>query len=255
MKASRKLWWLWLIGGSYVVPALLLWLISLAKGWRFPDLFPPLTLQHWTALTSASMLGEGLLHSLLLSTTVAIAATMLGFLFSRTIAFHPYRDRWLLLSYLPYVLAPVVLAALLYLFFLRFGWTGTLGGVWLGQFYLAFPYAIILFTSHWNERLRDFQQLATTLGASKRQSYFFVIWPLSKQILLVGLFQTFLIAWFEFGLTSYLGMNKIMTLPVLVYQYIQEANPHLAAVAALLLMIPPALVLWVNKRFLFTTLR
>lgn len=252
-RATRIL--LWCIGLSFVLPFLLLGLWSIADGWRYPTLWPEITGQHWQRLTSGqSLLLQGLCRSLGLATTVSMISTLLGFYTSRAIAYHRHKHWWMFVAYWPYVIAPVILAALVYLFFLRWGWAGTWGGVWMGHFFLALPYAVILFHPFWTARIQQFEQLATTLGATRHQVFRQVLFPLSKGILLVGGFQTFLISWFEFGLTSLLGVGKVQTLPVLVYQYMQEANPYLAAVAALILMLPPAVVLWVNKRFLFTKL-
>ena len=52
------------------------------------------------------------------------------------------------------VFAPVILAACLQVFFLRLGLTGRPGGVFLGQLLIAYPFAVILFSSFWNERMR-----------------------------------------------------------------------------------------------------
>jgi putative spermidine/putrescine transport system permease protein len=69
--------------------------------------------------------------------------------------------------------------------------------------------------------------------------------------LLIAFFQSFLISWFEFGLTNYIGGGQVQTLTLRVYQYIGEANIHLAALSSLLLVIPPLILLWLNKRFIF----
>lgn len=254
MSRSTKIL-MWCIGLSFVLPFATIGLWSVADTWRYPVLLPTLTGSHWRQLIShQQLLLNGLLRSTSMAVSIALVNTVLGFYISRAIAYHRHRRRWLFLAYWPYVIAPVILAALVYLFFLRWGWAGTWGGVWLGHSFLALPYAVIVFQPFWTEKIRQYTQLAATLGASRISIFSVVLFPLAKGILLIGGFQTFLISWFEFGLTSLLGVGKVQTLPILVYQYIQEANPFLAAVAALILMIPPAIVLWINKQFLFTKL-
>jgi putative spermidine/putrescine transport system permease protein len=44
-------------------------------------------------------------------------------------------------------------------------------------------------------------------------------------------------------------VGKVETLTILVYRYISEANPYLAALAGLLLLIPPLVLLFVNRSF------
>lgn len=246
---------MWSIGLSFILPLVVIGLWSVADTWRYPVLLPTFTGSHWHRLISGQhLLLNGLLRSTGIAISIALVNTLLGFYISRAIAYHRQKRWWLFLAYWPYVIAPVILAALVYLLFLRWGWAGTWSGVWLGHSFLALPYAVIVFQPFWTAQIKAYMQLAATLGASKMQLLFTVLFPLAKGILLVGGFQTFLISWFEFGLTSLLGVGKVQTLPVLVYQFIQEANPFLAAVAALILIIPPAIVLWINKRFLFTKL-
>ena len=74
-----------------------------------------------------------------------------------------------------------------------------------------------------------------------------VLLPLAWPLLRTALFQTFLLSWFDFGLTNLLSVGKVRTLTVQVFTYVGEANAQLAAVASLLLLLPPALLLWANK--------
>ncbi len=246
---------LWGIGLTFVLPFVVLGLWSVADTWRYPAVLPDLTGDHWQRLVSGqSLLLTGLLRSVGIAVSIALVSTVLGFYISRAIAYHQHQRTWLFFAYWPCVIAPGILAGLVYIFFLRWGWAGSWGGVWLGHLLLALPYAVIVFHPFWTPQIRQYEQLAATLGASRIHIFSTVLFPMAKGMVLIGGFQTFLISWFEFGLTSLLGVGKVQTLPVLVYQYIQEANPYLAAVAALILMLPPAVVLWVNKRFLFTKL-
>jgi putative spermidine/putrescine transport system permease protein len=57
-----------------------------------------------------------------------------------------------------------------------------------------------------------------------------------------------LISWFEFGFTNFIGVGKVQTLTIKVYQFVLEANPYLAALASCLLLFPPILLLWRKKK-------
>ena len=59
---------------------------------------------------------------------------------------------------------------------------------------------------------------------------------------MVCFFQTFLISWFQYGLTLLVGSGKVETLPLKVYDYVSEANLGYAAVAGCLLVLPPVLL-------------
>lgn len=99
--------------------------------------------------------------------------------------------------------------------------------------------------------MRSMEQLVATLGGNTWQTYIKVLLPVAKGALLVCFFQTFLISWFEYGLTTIIGVGKVQTLTVKVFQYISEANIFYAALASCLLVAPPIVLLWINKRFVF----
>ncbi len=95
------------------------------------------------------------------------------------------------------------------------------------------------------------EQLVQTLGGNRWQSYRRVLLPMAQGLLLVCFFQTFLISWFEYGLTTLIGVGKVQTLTLKVFQYINEANFYNAALSSSLLVLPPIILLYFNKKYLF----
>ena len=229
--------------------------LSVSQQWVFPRVLPAAwSLAPWrTALGSGDDLGGALLTSLLVALTVGATGTLLGFASARTLARMPRGGRWLRVAYLPYVFAPVILAACLQVYFLRFGLSGSVAGVLLAHLLIVYPYAVILAYSFWTPRLLDTEDLARTLGATPTQVRRRVTWHLLRGPLNIVFFQCFLISWFEYGLTLLIGVGKVETLPLKVFQFVNEANIFYAAMAASLLILPPVLLLWINKRLLFVT--
>ncbi|MGB3548104.1 MAG: ABC transporter permease subunit [Saprospiraceae bacterium] len=244
---------------DYLVPAAVLFpfafllLLSCAQQWVFPHLLPA----GWSpgawlnALGGDGDLGGSLLRSFLIALTVASSATGLGFFTARNLSRHPWGERLLRLAYLPYIFAPVILAACLQYYFLRLHLTGTLLGVVLAQFIIVFPYTVILSSGFWNPRMLATEQVALSLGATPAQAARKILLPLAKGPLLVVFFQAFLISWFEYGLTLLIGVGKVRTLPLRVFDFVNEANIFYAAMAACLLSIPPVVLLVVNRKLLF----
>jgi putative spermidine/putrescine transport system permease protein len=237
----------------FVFPFLFLPVLSIGSNWSYPHLLSDqVDLSNWLTLLSAhSSLLYGLFLSLVISLSVGSMSTALGFITSRSVAFHRRNSQLLFVAYLPYVLSPVVYSACIYFFFVKAQLTGKMGGVILAQFLIAYPFSVIFFSGYWSNRLKSMEELAATLGANTVQTFFRVLVPVSKSMLLVCFFQTFLISWFEYGLTTIIGVGKIQTLTIKVYQYVNEANPHFAAVASCLLIAPPAILLWFNKQYIF----
>ncbi len=131
------------------------------------------------------------------------------------------------------------------------GLYGTFGGVLLAQLFITFPYGVIFFSSFWNERLRSMEELVKTLGGSTLQAYAKVLVPVARGALMTCFFQLFLISWFEYGLTNLIGVGKVPTLTLRVFQYVNEANLFLAALASCLLILPPVALLWLNRSVVF----
>lgn len=244
-----------ILSGIIFFPFLFLIMLSLGKEWRFPSILPAeWTAGHWGELFQLEgELTQSLGLSLGISLLVATLATFLGFLTSRFIAFHPNKKSLLALAYFPYVLAPIIYAAVLYFYFIVLGLSGNFLGVVIGQMIIAYPFAVIIFVGYWNERLLAMEQLVYTLGGTPWQAYKKVLIPVSKGILMVCFFQTFLISWFEYGLTMLIGVGKIQTLTLKVFHYVNEANIYHAALASCLLFLPPWILILINKRIVFRT--
>lgn len=236
-----------------VLPFAYLPLLSVATQWRFPLILPEgLSLEHWQQAWRLGGMAQSLGLSAGTAAIVALVSTALGFRIAQTIARHPRRQVLVAIAYLPYAFSPVIYAFCLQFFFLKTNLAGTLAGVLTGQFLLVFPFSVILFVNHWTPRLQHLEELVYTLGGSGRAAWLRVLLPVSKPALLNGLFQTFLLAWFEYGLTTVIGQGRVATLPVRVYQYVGEANPYFAALGSTLLIAPPLLLLWFNHRFQIT---
>jgi putative spermidine/putrescine transport system permease protein len=234
-----------------LLPIALLLMLAFATEWRFPDVLPAAyTLDHAKLAFSG---GRGIMSPLILSlgigALVSITCVALALFISRMIALHPKRNLLLFIAYLPFVLSPVIYAACVNYYFVLFGWSGTFMGICIAQSILIFPYNVILFQSHWNNSMEAYGQLSATLGAGKWQTWRYVWLPMSKQMVLIALFQSFIVSWFEFGLTNFIGAGKVQTLTIRVYQYIGEANIYLAAFSSLILILPPLVLLWINKKF------
>ncbi|WP_299464996.1 ABC transporter permease [uncultured Microscilla sp.] len=237
--------------GVILLPFLLLLGLSLSRQWIYPNLLPQqVGLMNWAQLWGYQQnLLQSLGVSLVLSLSVAFIATWAGFFTGRMLAYHPYGRQLLKLAYLPYVISPVIYAACLKVYFIWFGLDARFWGVLFAQLIITYPFSVILFSEYWSYRTQALEQLVATLGGSPWQTVWKVLVPISQNILLVSFFQTFLISWFEYGLTQLIGLGKVPTLTLMVFGYLKEANIYFAALASCLLVMPPLLLLWVNKKY------
>ena len=124
-------------------------------------------------------------------------------------------------------------------------------GVVLAQTLFALGFSTVFLTAFWTERVAGYEALAQTLGATRGRVVWRVLVPLARGLLVLCFFQTFLVSWFQYGLTLLIGQGKVQTLPLKVFAYLNEANPYVAALAACLLVAPPFVLLWINRRMVF----
>ncbi|MFU8859449.1 MAG: ABC transporter permease [Cyclonatronaceae bacterium] len=237
---------------SFLIPFWLLLYLSVSTQWYYPALAShPFTAENWQWFFSGgSALMDSAGLSIGLSVSVSILATISGFFTSRAIAYYTRSHWWLVSAYFPYVIAPVVFAVMLNFWFLQLNLSGTLPGVMLAQLFITFPYAVIFFYGFWNQSIHNLENLVSTMGGGIKTKIKHAILPSARGLLAVCFFQCYLISWFEYGLTQFIGVGKVQTLTIMVYRYVSEANPHLAALAGVLLVLPPLVLLFVNRRFL-----
>ena len=233
-----------------LLPFFYLLLLSISHDWFFPDLLPRrLHFELWLKLIQGKMkLGSSFLLSTFISSLVAALATCFGFLTGKYL--HHRSNSLFFLAYAPYVLSPVIMGVCLIHLYLKLGLMGNIKGVILAQLSFAFAYSLILFRSFWNANILAMEELVYTLGGNVWQAYRTVLIPMAKPLLLLCYFQTFLLSWFQYGLTLLIGAGKVQTLPLKVYDYIFEANVYYAALASCLLVLPPIFLLWANKKYL-----
>ncbi len=233
------------------LPLGLLALLSLSRYWTYPSLWPQrLQLSQWRALTSGSGIPSAFAHSLLMAVSVGILATALAFVSSRAVAVHRRSDGLVVLAHLPFAVSPVVLGSSLLYAFIRLHLAGHILGVMLAQWLFAYAYAVILLQGLWNARMEALADLATTLGARPAQVWRRVWLPGARGLLGICLFQTCLISWFDYALTTVIGSGQVSTLTTKVFQYFGSGDMRLAAACALLLMLPPLVALGFNRRLL-----
>jgi len=238
-----------IVGAACFFPPLYLLLQSVAGRWLFPSLMPEsYEPGRWAAFwRQDGGLPESLLISVTISTLVALIATVVGFLAGRHVAYHSRRDALLLMAYMPFAMSPVIAGVCLLYVYLRLGLAGAAVGVIAAQLIFATAFAIVFFQGFWTPEKRALEELARTLGAGIVGLYSKVLLPVARPMLVLCFFQTFLLSWFQYGLTLLIGSGKVRTLPLKVYDYLGEANVAYAALGGCLLVAPAVAMLWAGR--------
>jgi putative spermidine/putrescine transport system permease protein len=242
-------------GMACVLPAVFILALSFVKRWEAGVVLPAeWHVAHWRAAAEDTSLLQSIVVSVLISSGVAAISTAIGFVTSHTFALHPHKHRVMLLAYIPFAMSPVIFGASAHIVFIKLGLAGSIAGVIMAQTMFGCAFAVIILSSFWNPQIEALQDLARTLGASHNQVLRRVLLPVAREFLLLAFVQTFLLSWFQYGLTLVIGGGVVQTLPLLVYSAINEANPYYAAVSASILVLPAIVMVFINKRFLLQRL-
>lgn len=233
------------------VPFGVLGLLSVADGWTFPDAWPAAwSLRRWADALGGEMVGAlGL--SAVVSLVLAAASTLGGLATGRAVAQSCRPRLWLFAAYLPFASSPVVLGVCLLFLWLKAGLAGTVVGVVLAQLVFAYGFAVVFFAAFWTPRLVAYGDLVRTLGGTAAQALRLGVWPVARPAAGLCFAQTFLLSWFQYGLTLVVGAGRVQTLPVRVFAFVGEADAGMAAVASLVLVAPPLAMVWLNRRLVF----
>ncbi|MEO6957999.1 MAG: ABC transporter permease subunit [Antricoccus sp.] len=244
---------------ALIIAALLLPLVPLlawavSERWRYPALFPQkLSTRGLRIITDPrSQVLPGLLTSVVIGISVAVAATLIGLPAGRAIGVYRFRGRRLVQFLL---LSPVIVPGLavtlgIQVFFIRYGLAGTTLGVVLVQLLPTVPYAATVLGAAFANLDLDYERQARALGAGPMRTLLFVTIPLLRPaLILTGLF-CFLISWSEYILTLLVGTGQVQTLPLLLFAAIGSSDTTAAAALGVLVVLPPLILVALSGRLL-----
>jgi putative spermidine/putrescine transport system permease protein len=127
--------------------------------------------------------------------------------------------------------------------FLWAGLGGTHLGVLLAHLIPAAGYVSLFFLGIFSVHDDRLETEARTLGATPQQTLMRVTLPVFRRPLVEGFVLGFLVSWAQVPLTLLIGQGRVPALPLEVLSYLQAGQDALAATGALLLVIPPLLLM------------
>lgn len=229
---------------------LLVWAFS--DTWRYPALVPQhSSLRGWRLLLApSSEVLTGLLTSLTVSALVTALALLVGVPAGRALGLYDFPGkqtvRYLLL--LPALVPPLAVILGTQVVLLHYGIADTLAGVVLVQLLPALPYVVSVTSAAFGTFDARLEQQARVLGAGPVTTLLHVTLPALRSPLLVAAYLAFLVSWSEYVLTLLVGGGTVKTLPLLLFAYLGGSDLTQAAAVAVLLAVPPVLLLLALRR-------
>ena len=236
-----------LLLGALVAPLIPLAVWSLARGWRFPSLWPQdLTTQAWARALSPN---GGVLAALGTSAMIAVLVTLIAMALAvpagRALGLMRFRGRGVVFAIIaaPLIVPSFAAALGLHGVFLSLGLTGSFWGVVLVHLIPVLPYSIFIMAGVFARYDTAFEAQARSLGARWGQVLRHVTWPaLAPSVLIAALFS-FLVSWSQYLLTLMIGSGRVQSLPMVLFGYASAGRNDLTGAIAILYILPALLVM------------
>jgi putative spermidine/putrescine transport system permease protein len=233
-----------------IAPVLLLTLTALGKTGRYPQLWASdLDASVLAPLLGSSALWSAFRTSVLLALCTGVGATGLAFLAARMLSRATARVRRIgsAAAFLPVIAPPIALGLGVQVLAIR----AHLGGSWFGVLAAhvvpASGYLTVFLAAVLTSYDATTEDAARSLGATPWTVLTRVTLPALRTPLTQSVALGALVSWGQLALTLVVGGGVVRSLPVELLAFVQSGDDRLGAAAALLLTIPPALVLGVSQ--------
>ena len=234
------------------ISSVFLW--AFAIKWRYPSLVPTeWGFKYW----GETLARADILQALPLSFGLSIAVTLLSAIICLPAAYAFARLNFrfrqpLLLSFLITNAFPRFgLYVSIAIVFFRLGLVGTIPGVILIQIVNTLLLMIWIPTSAFQNVDRALEEAALDVGASRLRVFWQITLPMVFPALAAALLLTFVNTFYESQGALLIGVPNVRTMPVLMYQYINnQIIVQYGAVISLILWLPSLLILAFAQRFL-----
>jgi putative spermidine/putrescine transport system permease protein len=237
-----------------ILPLVPLAIWSFARGWRFPDLLPQTwTLNAWHyALSDASGVVDSLGLTIGISLSVTLLSVLLGVPAGRALGMYQFRGKRVVeLMILAPVIVPGIAVALgIHAVFIWLGLTNTVAGVMLVHLVPTLPYMVLVMAGIFANHDPAFEQQARSLGAGPVQTFWYVTLPAILPGVIVGGMFAFLVSWSQYILTLLIGGGRVVTLPLLLFNFATSGRNDIAGAIGMIYILPGILILLFTARYL-----
>lgn len=251
----RRIWAqiaVWGMVGALMLPLIPLAIWSFARGWRFPDLLPiAWSGRAWAyAFSQTSGVVESIAVTLWIAASVTVIATLIGIPAGRALGLYQFRGKRLVEAVIlaPLIVPPLTVALGLQSVFIGFGLTGSVLGVILVHLIPVLPYVILIMTGIFANFDPRFEDQARSLGARRAQVFFYVTLPALAPGVMVAMLMGFLISWSQYLLTLMIGGGRVVTLPLVLFNFASSGRNDITGAIALIYILPALGILALTAR-------
>lgn len=219
-----------------LLPVLIVAYLSFSASSYFVFPVPGYSLRNYQAYLSDSLWVRATFTSIRIALMAAGIATVLGGMLAFGLARGGIRGRTAIIALVlsPIILPTIIAAIATYFVLVRVGLQGTEFGLALGHAVHAIPYVVVIVVANLRDLNPTYERAARSLGAGPLATFRTIIAPLVMPALIVAGFFAFLTSFDDVVYVLFLGIGRISTLPMRMWEGIkQDINPTISAVATL----------------------
>lgn len=233
-----------------LVPILIIILVSFSPTGGYVIPTTHWSLQWYLEIPKYGRFIYGFFVSLALAFAAAAFATILGFMASYALTRYDFKGKRLLdaIFFSPLTMPAVIVGFALLIYVSKLGFYDTFTSFLLAHIILCVPYVIKTINTSLEGVSKDLELAAMSLGASRLTTFLMITVPLVKTGIVGGFVYAYLVSFGEVTLALFLSGTKMTTLPLLMFNYMQDVNsPLIAAISALLIVFAVLLTVLVNR--------
>jgi putative spermidine/putrescine transport system permease protein len=219
-----------------LLPVLIVAYLSFSASSYFVFPVPGYSLRNYQAYFSDPLWVRATFASIRVALMAAGMATVLGGMLAFGLSRGRIRGRGAIVGLVlsPIILPTIVVAVATYFVLVQVGLQGTEFGLALGHAVHAIPFVVVIVVANLRDLNPTYERAARSLGAGPVATFRTIIAPLVMPALIVAAFFAFLTSFDDVVYVLFLGIGKITTLPMRMWEGIkQDISPTISAVATL----------------------
>ncbi|UPJ94955.1 ABC transporter permease subunit [Bradyrhizobium sp. 172] len=229
-----------------LLPVVIVAYLSFSASSYFVFPLPGYSLRNYEAYLFDTLWLRATFTSIRIALMAAGMATALGGMlaFGLSRGGMPGRGAMIGLVLSPIIMPTVIVAVATYFLLARLGLQGTEFGLALGHAVHAIPYVVVIVVANLRDLSTTYERAARSLGAGPLATFRTIVAPLVMPALIVASFFAFLTSFDDVVYVLFLGIGKITTLPMRMWEGIrQDINPTIAAVATLQMLVATIVII------------
>lgn len=237
---------------AILLPIFYLILLSVNAYFRYPVILPEkLTWLYWSdILLKNPLFYKALFSSIIIGLTTACVSTLFGFMTGRAVVYHlkGFNKTIAILIAIPLMIPGMIMFLGMHQILLYTPFINTFVGVVIAHTIICLPYTSNIAIAYFTGIPKEFEAVSMTLGSKGMFTFKRVTLPLILPGVLTAMGISFLISNTEYFSTFLIGGGKVISLSMLMFPYITNADyGHTAVMGLIFIFLHLILFLIMNK--------